>query len=368
MHAHDENWRKAAVLIASLDPADAEALCEALSPEEAAELRRAAGRLTDVDDAERLAVLDEFLGRRCGLLRDDAGGVELDDDLARRLARSDDGTNEACEAEADDSDESLADVDPAALVRCLAGEQLQTVAVVLARLPAPRVAVLLKLWPESERAALIDRISASTTTDGELVREIEQELWQRLRRDADEQAGERRRAATFAAILAAADEPLRAALAPRGESPAGSGANRLTHVGDEAGESTVLVRRFVRDAGASPRGDAQGGGREFAVETTEAGPPDAWARVARLDDETLALVLASADPQTVRLALAGADPALLDRLRRHLGARAARLLDRQLNRLDEFRLRDIWESQRRLGELAARLSNVERRGSSGPPR
>ena len=82
--------RKAAILVASLDPAAADALLDRLDPARANLVRQAVMVLDEIETGERQRVLDEF--RRIGPMVPDKSppGIELDgaaSDIGRVVGR-----------------------------------------------------------------------------------------------------------------------------------------------------------------------------------------------------------------------------------------------------------------------------------------
>ena len=79
--------RKAAILVASLDQAAADAILDQLTPEQARHVRRLAVDLDDIDRQEQQRIIDEFYRIGPMLPGQCPPGIELDDGLARRLAQ-----------------------------------------------------------------------------------------------------------------------------------------------------------------------------------------------------------------------------------------------------------------------------------------
>lgn len=368
MNHSSERLRKAAIFVASLDDSAAAGVYASLPVADATQLRAAVAELVEVDAEEQEAILAEFLAERSR--HADDVGVELDRNLARRLAdyeRAAEGDDANSSPLVDDSDD-LAEVSADELIQGLEGEHPQTIAVVLARVEPMRAAETLRAWEPERRHEILRRIASLAPTPPELLREITQELFARLRRRADALTAARRSEAQVEAILAAADEPLRSAWRAGTNGP--TTARPIEPADAGAGEPDSTRSTESRDADASPLGagllDDHSPSAEAAGAPESTGgesAPFTWAEVARFDDQVLARLFASAAPELVRLALAGADETLLDRMRRHLGPKAARALDRQIQRLDAVRIGDIVEAQERLAELAERLA---RRGELAP--
>lgn len=371
-----ENLRKAAILVASLDSDQAAAVYATLDSRDAEQLRQAAAALEEIDPQEQRTIVAEFLSRAAPAPDDPSLGVELDGDLARRLA----DFNDQAHASFDGGGTAaipLAQVSPLALYQALRHEHQQTIAVVLARLPAERAAALLRHWPLADQPSLLDRVTLLTPTEHELWHELEQALLARIAENQATAAVERQRQAAVAAILYAAEEPVRAAWR-----------DRPTHSISAVRASDALSSaEFQNDRQAIPRGDLAATAEELPADERSApasplalasrgAPADfepspgslAWRQVCDLEDDALAAVLSAASADCLQLALAGADATFLARLRRHLGPQAARHLDRGLHRLGPIRVGEIVEAQRRIGELAgqvlAQLRSVPRRRAS----
>src|SRR5271166_5483212 len=84
---NNDGLRKAAILVASLDTAAADAVLDQLAPEQARQVREIVVELEDIDQTERRRVIDEFFRRESPAPLDDAG-VELDGRLAWLASRS----------------------------------------------------------------------------------------------------------------------------------------------------------------------------------------------------------------------------------------------------------------------------------------
>ncbi len=85
MTAANDNLRKAAILVASLDRASADSLLQQMSADQAARLRRALVELGPIDPDEQSDVIEDFF--RIGPLVPEKlpAGIELDGSLVREL-------------------------------------------------------------------------------------------------------------------------------------------------------------------------------------------------------------------------------------------------------------------------------------------
>src|SRR5579864_6459678 len=82
----ESSCRKAAILVASLDSATADLLLAQIGPDEADRVRRAILHLEEVDPIEQEAVIDEFRCTEPPVRMADLPGIELNDELARKLS------------------------------------------------------------------------------------------------------------------------------------------------------------------------------------------------------------------------------------------------------------------------------------------
>src|SRR5215469_15643934 len=80
------SYRRVAILVASLDSATADLLLAQMGDDEADRVRRAILHLGDVDPAEQEQVIEQFRSTEAPVRMPDLPGIELNDDLARKLS------------------------------------------------------------------------------------------------------------------------------------------------------------------------------------------------------------------------------------------------------------------------------------------
>ena len=81
--------RRAAILIASLDTDSADALLDEMSARRGSVVRNAVMELGDIDIVEQQEVIEQFVGPQPSEPGPPVDGVELDPELAKRLADTD---------------------------------------------------------------------------------------------------------------------------------------------------------------------------------------------------------------------------------------------------------------------------------------
>lgn len=321
-----DGLRKAALLLAGLDRASADAILGALGPDQARRLRQAVVRLDEIDPAEQRRVIEEFLRAGPGRLREQSSGVELDEGLARRLGLSPakppaahgDQPRDETGGETGGQPRGRAappfgflyDAETEKLAGLLSAERPQTIAVVLSHLPADRAAGVLGRLPADVQADVLRRLADLEETDPTILRELEGALQARFSR----QVGIR---------------PKRAA--------------GVRAIGDilEAADSRLAVQ-ILENLAAHDRGLAERLGP----------PPVEFGDLALLDEAALRLLLAHVEREVLSAALIGAPPRLAGRMLGVLPQDDAAEIRRQMDAPGPIKLSDLEEARRRIAERA----------------
>jgi len=312
-----DGLRKAAILVSSLERHAADLVLGQMDPAEARLVRQAMLEMDRIDQEEQERVIEEFC-RRGPLAREQfPPGIELDGALARRLARP---------AAAPATEEPrvpfstippfrfLRDAEAEKLVKILATERPQVIALVLSHLsPEQAGKVLVRLAPALQ-VDVVRRLVDLEETAPEILREVERGLETRL---SEQVRMQRRRVAGLAAvagILGAAEQ----------------------RVGMQILENLAAYDRPLADRLCPRRFE--------------------FADLLGLDDRTLAAVLDAADAELLVLALVGAPPEWTDRLVQHLPQGEARAIRHRLDHFGPVRLSDVEEARAALAELARQLA------------
>ncbi|MCY2988424.1 MAG: hypothetical protein NTY19_11245 [Planctomycetota bacterium] len=382
--------RKAAILIDSLDGPTAEVLCAEISPEQAARIRQAVSQLGPVDPSERQRILDEFLRLGAATAGAAAAGVDLDESLAARIAVAVEVPDEV----ATDSSTAaprfafLQAASAESLASCFADEHPQTISVLLAHLPAPRAARVLKLLRTELQAEVVQRLARLDDTDADILAEIERTLEQSWQTHACASSSRPAGMATLEAILAASANGDRPALLELLESTDPQLVRKLGYPQppasprtagdirtdwdqqdlDSCRRSTTAFRFAVSvdlpetgldlEVDPLPQIVAWTASTSTAADPSAAGsPPEAldFDDLLALDDGALASIFRAADPHVALLALTGASPQMADRMLGQLPPREATGLARQMETLGPIRLQDVACAQQQLADLAWQL-------------
>lgn len=296
-----EHLRKAAVLVAALDSAGADALLERLPPEQAALVRRTLVELPDVAADEEAAVIAEFFGRS----GDAAPTVAADVEFAPSSAATNDESGATFEFLHAAPVEDLGEL--------LAGERPQVVAVVVSHLPAEQAARVVAALPYELQTEVVRRLARLDETDPTILREVEAGLARRFHRRF----------------------PL------DGRRTAGVGA--VKRIFDEA--EPALRRQWLTNLSQQdPR---------LAANLTQ--PTFTFADLSRLADDSWRLLLDATDEAIAIAALAGAEPEFAADVARRLPRADARRLQQAIDTLGPTRLSDLDAAQDELVRIAREL-------------
>ncbi|HRX81572.1 MAG TPA: FliG C-terminal domain-containing protein [Pirellulaceae bacterium] len=365
--------RKAAILISTLDHRVADELLERMPPDKAALVRSVAMELDDISEEEQRLVMREFLGSSDADDDAEESGVELDEELARKLASHENfvETPRASSEQEEPPFRFLRDAEADAIAKHLQHENPQIIAVVIAHLPPRQAADLLKHFDPQLQASLLRRIAELDSTDPDVVREVEKHLKMRLHDDLRAAKNRAIGLSTVASILTAAGETrghLISSLTRHDRQLARQLRNptRESHIADVHQEA---FSHFNRD---QPHDDeektiAQHNHSDVSKAHASAPPaneplgdradvvPVSFEELSRLGDADLALIFSEADSKLALLALAGATPSFVNRLLKQLPSREAKSLRRRMEQLGPLRLSDIAQAQKAIALIAGRL-------------
>jgi len=309
-----DGLRKAAILIASLDTAEADRLLEQMEPHRAEKVRNAVLALGTVSPAEQQQVLEEFFRIGALMPKEENTGIELGGRLAQQLAARARQPQRNSSAGEEPLFQFLQDAEADKLVRILMPERPQTIALVLAHLPPQQAAAALARLPAHQQVEVIRRLVELEETDAEILREVERGLQERFSQQVHMQRRRVAGLAAVAAILRAADRRIAVQI-----------------LDNLAAHDMPLAQRL------SP-------------------PPLEFDDLAALDSATLATVLRAAGEQLVALALMGLDPQLTERLLSCLPSATSQRLRQQLEQPGPLLLSDVEGAKQQIAELARRLA------------
>jgi len=175
--------QKAAVILAQLDTHRATRVLRAMSESEVVELMSAMATLPSLDPGAVRGVLAEFSGQAAALMQVGQGGI----DTARKLLRERLGAGKADEVLQQFVQASyshplafLHRLDPQQLVSAIADEHPQTIAAVLAHLPADQAAQVVAHMEEATRTDVAKRIATMGRITPDTIRHVAEVLEKKL--------------------------------------------------------------------------------------------------------------------------------------------------------------------------------------------
>ena len=355
-----QQLRKVAILVATLDEPLAERLLADMPAREEDAVRKMVERLGEIEPGELQTVLADF---RQGLasptppakqavqpLQTKTEGVELDASLLARMENDDFATAMPPTKQTASPWQTLSNADATTLVEMLSAEQPQTIAVVLSRLETSRSAELLTKLSPSLQAEVLMRLSDLDPADEQTLEVVASQLAQwlnvhhqrRQRMDAGRELVQR--------ILEETPDSQRAALLTR------------------LGKRNPTLAENLR---AAPKADMPAARQSFSLPTAHEPSPkraapqndapsnetlsnkatdssDPLSELESLEDAALLRALQQAERQTVMLALAGASESLMKRIVKDLPRRKANQFRQQVRAIGPTRLSDMVAAQREL--------------------
>jgi len=309
---------KAAVVLVSLDQAQAAEVLRRLPRDLALELVRQVGNLEAVDATQRRSVLEQVVAT----LDAHSEIVEGGWDVARRILEQAYGTQRAAEVLRQLTAgfggakpfAFLSRMDTLQLTQLLLPELPQAVAVVLVHADPGQAADVLAAFPRDRAADIVRRMARLAKVPPPVLAAMERELESRLSTAAPPDA-------TGGVDL----------VVP------------VLNAADPKAEREILEVLAQRD----PELAEQIQGQLFT-----------FADIVRLDDDAVQLILRRVELPTLALALKTVGPAVLDKVQRNLSERQNQVLQEEIDRLGRVRVRDVEQAQREITHVIHALEEA----------
>ena len=368
-----QQLRKVAILVATLDETLAERLLADLPAREEHAVREMVESLGEIDPAEYRSVLDDF---RRGLAsptqavtktpRTQLDGVELDPSLLARMADSNVSEEMPAAKQSETNQkgnpwQTLSEADVSTLVEMLSAEQPQTIAVVLSRLETSRSAELIAQLSPTLQAEVLTRLADLDPADEQTLEVVASQLaqWLTVQRQRHQRMAAGRD--LVQRILQDTPDSQRSVLLERLSKRNPNLASKLTSTLAVAPRMNATAVRqspalSVASAYRSTAGVETPSVEKMAkVPAVEMPAPsadplgsDPLNELELLDDQALLRALQQAGRQTVMLALAGASESLMKRIVKDLPRRKANQFRQQVRAFGPTRLSDMVTAQREL--------------------
>ncbi len=306
--------RKAAIVLASLDPSAATLVCQQMNRVEAEMLISEVSGLGQVPSDEQDAALADFrseLDERASV----DGTQRAEQLMASVLGRR---GNEEFDADRETALRCLQDLsalEPATIRTMLAAESPQMAAVVLGQLSGARAAQVVRTWPEDERADLTLRVARLGQLAPGVIEAIGEVMGGRSFRDGDQDNGDL--GVSFVVTLL-------------GEM--------------DRSESKILLEE-LRTRDGELAGEAEG--LLFTFDS-----------IADLSDEGLQVLLRTVDNAVVARALKGADKHVSSRLTDNMSSRGREMLEQEIELMGPVLVKDMEGAQREMVRAALDLEEA----------
>ena len=311
--------QKAAVILAQLDSARATRVLKAMSENEVVDLMAAMATLPPLTVDSVREVLAEFAGQAAALAQVGQGGV----DVARRLlrdrlgaARTEEVLHQFVQAGTARPLAFLQRIEPQQMISFIGDEHPQTVALVLAHLPADQAALVLALLDEGTRSEVSRRIATMGRLSPDVVHVVADSFEKKLSAFFRNGSGSTADVGGLSAIVAILNQSER-----------GAEKQILGSLDESDPELAEEIRNemFVFDD------------------------------VVSLDDRTLQRVLRNVVPKDLAVALKGVDEAIRTKFLRNMSERAAEDLSEEIELLGPTRLSQVEQAQQAVVKVVREL-------------
>jgi len=311
--------QKAAVVLAQLDTDRAARVLKAMSESEVVDLMSAMATLPPMATEVVRGILAEFAGQAAALLQVGQGGVEV----ARRLlrerlgaARAEEVLQQFVQAGQHHPLAILQRIEPQQIVSFIGDEHPQTVAVVLAHLPADHAALVLSNLDEAVRADVSRRIAIMGRISPDVVQTVADTLEQKLATVLRAGSGSAMAVGGVGSIVSILNQSERSSEKQIMAS--------LEEIDPELAEK-IRNEMFVFDD------------------------------VVSLDDRTLQRVLRNVIPKDLAVALKGVDTTIRDKFLRNVSERAAEDLADEIELLGPTRQSQVEAAQQTVVKVVREL-------------
>jgi flagellar motor switch protein FliG len=309
--------RKAAMLCVALGPQGAAQIFQHLPPDMIEKLTIEMARTTSVDEAASEVVLEEVVETAYARGYVAEGGVAYAREVLERAvgaARASDILARLATVIEQTPFEFLRGTPPDQIAAFLRGEHPQTVALVIANLPATTLAAsVMQQLPPAEQADVATRIALMTQTAPDVVKEIARVMREKLQSVLQHEYAAAGGVPALAQILNSSDR--------------GTERNILDHLAERDAELAEEVRALL-----------------FVFED-----------ILKLDDRSVQLVLKEIDAKDIALALRGASEEVKERIMANMSQRGAEMLAEEMEYMPPQRRKVIEEAQTKIVGVVRRL-------------
>jgi len=325
------NEEKAAIMLLSLDEAQADLVMKNLRPAEIRRIGKYMNKISTIPSDTLKTVAKEFIS----LVKEGGGTIAVGEGVAKNIVRKAIGEKEASvimsDAEAAESGENpivarLRDVDPRVLLEFTKAEHPQTIALILVHLQPAQAAELIESFSIEMQGEIIRRMATLKTVPREFIEEIAKTLEKEI-------------------VVGATSEHQVGGVQVVSE---------LLNMMNRANEGEIMASLEEKD----PDVASQIRALMFTFED-----------VLKLDDRSLQELLKEVSSEDLSKALKAVDEGQRQKFYKNMSRRGAEMLKEDIEMMPPIRLSEVETTQRTIVDMAKRLEGEGRitalRGTQG---
>ena len=311
--------RKSAILLLSLDQDQAAAVLKRLPPEMIEEVSREIASLGEVQVPTRRQVLGEFYTLALANSYVTEGGLEYAKALLRKTLPADEAERaikQVAQQVATTPFAFLQKAESDNLLTFIQDEHPQTIALILAHLPAQKASEIMVGLPGQKQIEVVKRIANMEQTNPEVIKEVERGLEHRLSDIVSQTFEKAGGVDTVAEILNLADRSTEKGI--------------MEGLEAEDPDLVEQIRRLM-----------------FVFED-----------ILLVNDKGIQSVLKEVDNEELSLALKTASQELKDKIFKNMSERAAQLIQEDMQYMGPVRVSDVEQAQQKIVDIVRRLEDA----------
>ncbi len=311
--------RKAAILLLSLSQDDAAQILKRLPPEAVEEVSREIASLGAVPVTARTQVFTEFYSVALANAYVAEGGLEYAKSLLRKSLSDDDASRvikQVTQQVQTTPFSFLQKAESENLLTFIQDEHPQTIALILAHLPAQKASEILVGLPGQKQIEVVKRIANMEQTNPEVIKEVERGLEHRLSDIVSQTFEKAGGVDTVAEILNLADRSTEKGI--------------MEGLEAEDPDLVEQIRRLM-----------------FVFED-----------ILLVNDKGIQSVLKEVDNEELALALKTASQELKDKIFKNMSERAAQLIQEDMQYMGPVRVSDVEQAQQKIVDVVRRLEDA----------
>jgi flagellar motor switch protein FliG len=311
--------RKAAVLLVSLDPDKAADVLKRLPPESLEEVSREIASLGEVSSQTRHVVLGEFYNVALANSYITGGGLEYAKNLLRKSLSEQDASRvikQVTQQVQTTPFSFLQRAESENLLTFIQDEHPQTIALIIAHLPAQKASEILVGLPSQKQIEVVKRVANMEQTNPEVIKEVERGLEHRLSDIVSQTFEKAGGVDTVAEILNLADRSTEKGI--------------MEGLEAEDPDLVEQIRRLM-----------------FVFED-----------ILLVNDKGIQSVLKEIENETLALALKTASEELKQKIFKNMSERAAQLIGEDMQYMGPVRVSDVEQAQQKIVDVVRRLEDA----------